>query len=91
MLIKLISGSLALLAFSAAIFAGLWAGNDLSTILLRAWWALILFLILGVMIGWIAQTVIDEHMEKAANEIINELQNQQPTLTRKETGVGNAG
>ena len=64
MLIRLVSGSLALLAFSVAILAGVWAGNDSYTILFRAWWAMILFLIFGALIGWIAKVIIDEQPVK---------------------------
>jgi len=62
------------LAFSAAIFAGLWAGNELTAIILRAWWAMILFLILGALIGWMAQTMIDEHIKSEADRRAQEAQ-----------------
>lgn len=66
MLIRMVSGSLGLLAFSASILAGVWADNDLMTILTRAWWVLILFLLFGAIVGWIAQTVINEHLRQTS-------------------------
>lgn len=58
------AGTLALLAFSAAIFAGLWAGNQPSAILVRAWWSMIMFLALGAAIGWMGQIVVNEYIKK---------------------------
>lgn len=55
-----------MLAFSASIFAGLWGGNDMMTILTRAWWALMIFLVFGAIVGWIAQTVINEHLRQTS-------------------------
>jgi hypothetical protein len=63
---------LALIAFAAAILAGVWANNDLPTVLVRAWWALILFLILGALIGWMAKAVLDEHVRQAVEPIADE-------------------
>ena len=72
-MVKLIAGSLSLLAFSAAIFAGLWAGNEMLTILTRAWWAMILFLILGAVIGWMAQVVVNEHVKGEMDRLTQQL------------------
>lgn len=66
------AGSLGLLAFSAAIFAGLYAGNEVVTILSRAISALIVCLLLGAVIGWMAETVIAENL-KAADQRENDL------------------
>lgn len=60
MLVRLIAGMLSLLAFSVAIIAGLNAGNPATTILFRAWLALILYLFVGFIIGWIVQVVYEE-------------------------------
>ncbi len=81
MLVRMVSGSLSLLAFSAAIIAGLWAGNDITTILIRAWWTLILFLIFGAIIGWMAQIVIDEHIRKMTRQMMDHLQEKAPAIS----------
>jgi membrane protein YqaA with SNARE-associated domain len=62
------AGTLGLLAFAGAILAGLWAENNMTNILLRAWWALVLFAVLGAVIGWMAQISINEHLEDRKNE-----------------------
>ena len=69
----MVSGSLALIAFSAAIFAGLWSGNDFSTILTRALWSLVLLLLLGAFFGWMAQIVIDEHIRNSTRQMMEHL------------------
>ncbi len=74
MLVRMIAGSLALLAFSAATLAGVWAGNDWSTVLLRAWSAMILFLIFGALIGWMAQSALEEYLSKNRQRIMDQLQ-----------------
>ena len=51
----------ALLAFAITIFRGVLVDNPTETILARALWSLVVFLILGLAVGWIGQTVIQEH------------------------------
>ncbi len=79
MLVRMIAGSLSLLAFSAAILAGVWAGNDWSTVLFRAWWVMILFLILGAMIGWVAKAAVDEHLETTTRRIMEQMESTEAT------------
>lgn len=87
----MIAGSLALLAFSASIFAGAWAGNDISTVLLRAWWIMILFLILGTVIGWIAKVAVDEHLQAITKKIMDQLENPEAALPDKTSEVKKVG
>ncbi len=51
----------ALLAFAITIFRGVLVDNPTDTILTRALWSLVVFLVLGLAVGWIGQTVIEEH------------------------------
>jgi uncharacterized membrane protein len=74
MLTKMTSGALGLLAFAATIFAGVWAGNDVTVVLERALWSLISFLILGAICGWIAQIVINEHIKNSTQQMMEHLQ-----------------
>jgi len=74
MLTKMVSGTLGLLAFSATIFAGVWAGNEPTIILERALWSLIFFLILGAICGWLAQMVINEHIKNSTDQMMEHLQ-----------------
>jgi hypothetical protein len=76
MLVRMIAGLLSLLAFSVATFAGVWAGNDLSTVLFRAWKAMILFLIFGALVGWMVQLVMDEYLSKNHQQFLGQLQQQ---------------
>jgi hypothetical protein len=87
MLTKMVSGTLGLLAFSAAIFAGVWAGNDMTTVLIRAIWALFSFLVLGAVFGWMAQTVINEHIKNSTQQMMEHLQTN-PTAQRAEHASG---
>ena len=82
MLTKMIAGSLSLLAFSTAVFAGIWAGNGWSAVLYNAWWALILFLIFGSLIGWMAQVIVDEHLKKTVAEFTDQSQNPPPVASK---------
>ncbi len=68
MLVRLISGSLSAIAFSVAVIAGLYAGNPITTILLRAWAVMMIYLILGLIVGWIAQVVYDEYRANLAKQ-----------------------
>lgn len=86
----MIAGSLSLLAFSVATFAGVWAGNDLSTVLLRAWWALILFLIFGALIGWMAQLALDEYLTRNHQQIMDQLQQSLGNSNSKNPQPGSA-
>ena len=72
MLTRMTAGSLALLAFAVAIVGGLWADNPATTTLLRAFCALIGFLLIGAFVGWIAQIVLDEHYKQRGKELLEE-------------------
>jgi len=78
----MIAGSISVLAFSTAVLAGVWAGNDWSTVLYNAWWALVLFLIFGSVIGWMAQVVLDEHLKKAAAEFTDQSEPPPPMVSK---------
>lgn len=63
-MVRSIGAQLGLLAFSAAIIAGLWAGNSVSTILLRAVFAMFLASLVGQLIAWTARLVLRDHLQK---------------------------
>jgi uncharacterized membrane protein YGL010W len=92
MLTRLISGTLALLAFAVAIFVGVWVGNDLATVLLRAWAALVLFLIFGALIGWMVQLIVQEYLEKTTQQVMAQLDKPEPGPTKDSAAeVSNTG
>ncbi len=61
---RLIGSALGLLAFSTAIVAGLWARNPFGVILSRALWAMVIFCLIGLSLGWAVQLVVREHMRR---------------------------
>lgn len=50
-----------LLAFAITILRGLAVDNPTETILARALLAMLIFLVLGSVVGWVGQAVVDEH------------------------------
>jgi len=60
-MVRLCGGSLGLFAFSVAVVQGLLAGNPTEVTLWRAIGALAVFCTLGLVTGWIAFRVLDEH------------------------------
>ena len=72
MLVRMTSGSLGILAFAVAIFRGLYAENPVSTVLLRAWCALIVFLILGAFMGYVAQLVLAEYFKRRTEQVFKQ-------------------
>ncbi len=60
---------LGLLAFVIAILGGLARGNSVEFILSRALWAMGLFCLLGMVVGWSAERVVREHRSKQYQEV----------------------
>jgi len=60
-MVRLCGASLGLLAFSVAIVQGLLAGNPVEVVVVRAVWALAVFCVLGLVTGWMAFRVLEEH------------------------------
>lgn len=67
MIVRMTAGTLGLLAFAASIFAGVWVGNDPMVVLYRAWVAMMLFIIVGAIFGWMAQMIVKDHIKNALN------------------------
>ncbi len=61
---------LGLLAFGVATVAGLIAGNSPVTVLSRALWALVLFCVIGLVVGTAAQTVVNEYITRKSEEVL---------------------
>jgi len=71
-MVRLCGASLGLLAFSVAIFQGLAAGNPVEATLIRSVYALAIFCALGLMVGWVAFRVLDEHALKCHSEMFKD-------------------
>lgn len=60
---RVISGSFALTGFSVAVAIGLGASNPTSIILLRAIVCMIACMIVGRLVGFIAEAIVKEHLD----------------------------
>lgn len=61
---RALGAALGLLAFSTTIIAGLWVRNPVSVILARAIWAMLVFCVIGLVLGWVVQVVVREHIKR---------------------------
>ncbi len=68
-MVRLCGAALGFLAFGVTVLLGLFAGNPVETILLRAVWALVLFCAGGLLVGWIAWRVLDDHAQRRYREL----------------------
>lgn len=68
-MVRLTGAALGFLAFAIAIFLGLSAGNSPETTLTRAMQAMFAFFGLGLIVGWVARRVLDEHALKQHREL----------------------
>ena len=62
-------GILGALAFSVSILMGLWARNPVNLVLSRAVWALCVFSIIGLLVGGVAQRVVDDYARRRREEL----------------------
>ncbi len=59
---RTIAAALGLLAFSVTVLGGLWVRNPVTAILSRGIWAMIVFSIIGLVMGWVVRMVLLEHL-----------------------------
>ena len=69
MIARFSGATLGLLAFSVAVFGGLWVGNPATEILSRAIWSLVSFCALGLVLGAAAQAVVNEYARKRFDSV----------------------
>lgn len=72
MLAKLLAGELGIMAFFVCVAGGLIAGTRAEVAIGRALEAMLIFCLLGWVLGWAADTVIHEHMRKEAQDALSE-------------------
>lgn len=77
---------LGLLAFAITILAGLAVHNPPMVTLSRAVWALAIFCALGLVLGAVAQAVVNEHFRRREKEVLGG----QPAQRTDETGADQA-
>ncbi|NOS99299.1 MAG: hypothetical protein HOP29_01575 [Phycisphaerales bacterium] len=61
-----------LLAFSTTVLTGLWVRNPPVLILQRAVWAMLLFCLIGLCVGWAAHVVVREHAHRREQSLFGE-------------------
>lgn len=59
---RIIAGVFGMAAFVVAILSGLWVDNPVTSILLRALAAMVLCYGLGLVVGWVCEFVVREHL-----------------------------
>ncbi len=72
MIARYTCGILGLLALSVSIVVGLWAHNPVSLILSRAIWALCVFCVIGLVVGGVAQYVVNDYAKRRQKEVLAE-------------------
>lgn len=82
-MVRLCGAALGFLAFGVTVFLGLGSGLTPETILVRAIWAMILFCILGLLTGWVAYRILDEHAIKMNRELFQEIEEEQEAAEAK--------
>jgi 4-hydroxybenzoate polyprenyltransferase len=70
MIVRYSGGILGMLAFAVTVLAGLWVGNPFTVTLSRAIWALCVFCVIGLAVGWAAQYVIDDYARRRYDEVV---------------------
>jgi hypothetical protein len=68
MLAKLLAGVLGLMAFAVCTFGGLSVGARAEVVIQRGLQAMIVFCLLGWVVGWAAEAVVYERVRKEARE-----------------------
>lgn len=62
-------GVMGLLAFAITVLGGLSGGNSVEFILPRALWAMGIFCLLGLIVGWAAEMIVQDHQAKLSAEV----------------------
>ncbi len=69
-----------LFAFAVTIFAGLWVGNPAATTLSRGLWAMVAFFLLGSVLGYVGQRVVDEYAIRRRQELFGDPVSEGPAV-----------
>ena len=77
MLGKLLAGILGLMAFGVCIFGGLLTGARAEVAILRGLQAMVLFALLGWLVGWAAETVVRDQVRREALRVLEAARKQQ--------------
>ncbi len=86
-MVRLCGAALGSFAFAITILLGLSAGNPADVTILRAVQAMIVFCIIGLLVGWVAARVLDEHTLGRHRELFAEEKEQ----AQEPAGEGSSG
>jgi len=73
-MMRLCGACLGLFAFSIAIIQGLIVDNPADTTLVRGVEAMFAFCLIGLVVGWVAQRILDEHTVRRHGEMFKEVE-----------------
>lgn len=91
-MVRLCGATLGLFSFGVTILLGLSAGNPTDVILVRALWAMLIFCVIGLIAGYVAYRVLDEHAIRKHRELFFEDDTDEPdTEPRNDAESGQAG
>ncbi|HOB74227.1 MAG TPA: hypothetical protein PKG54_06850 [Phycisphaerae bacterium] len=86
-MIRLCGAALGFLAFSVTTFLGIAAGNTAEVTIRRAVGAMVVFCVLGLCTGWVANRVLDEHALAKSREMFpKEPEEEAPAESGEEAG-----
>jgi len=71
-MVQSLGAQVGLLAFAVGLIAGLYAGNDAGTTLIRALLAMIAGAAIGQMAGWMAKLVLRDYLQRKKRQIDRE-------------------
>jgi hypothetical protein len=71
-MVRMTGVQIGLLAFGVASLAGLYAGNPVAVVLLRALLAMLLGTLVGQVAGWAAKLVLRDHLQRKKLQIDSE-------------------
>jgi len=90
-MVRLCGATLGLFAFSTTILLGLLAGNPANVVLMRALQAMLAFCLLGMLAGWVAYRVLDEHAVRKHRELVPAEGQAEPRAGGNPAGSENKG
>jgi galactitol-specific phosphotransferase system IIC component len=77
-MIRRVAGAMALIAFALCLIMGILAGNPFVTTLERALQAMFVLFFVGLVVGWMAQRMLDENLSDQEKKSENEESNSTP-------------
>lgn len=90
-MIRRCAACMGLLGFCGAIVCGLWAGNRAETVLIRALWVMVAFVLVGSAVAWVGLQVVQDHLRQQQEELSGGPEEQSSTETSAQEAAGQDG